>query len=57
MKPPLFGITGNGLKTTDAIVGEFPVSDAIAPRIEAFEALMDAQFATVHARSLAAHKA
>jgi threonine synthase len=50
-------ITGNGLKTTDAIVGEFPVSDAIAPRIEAFEALMDAQFATVHARSLAAHKA
>jgi threonine synthase len=39
-------ITGNGLKTTDAIVGEFPLSEAIPPRIEAFEALMDAQFAT-----------
>ncbi|MDP9338699.1 MAG: threonine synthase [Acidobacteriota bacterium] len=38
-------ITGNGLKTTDAIVGEFPLSDAIPPRLEAFEALMDAQFA------------
>jgi threonine synthase len=50
-------ITGNGLKTTDAIVGEFPLSDAIAPRIEAFEALMDAQYATVHAQALAAHKA
>ena len=50
-------ITGNGLKTTDAIVGEFPLSDAIAPRIEAFEALMDEQFATVHAQALAAHKA
>jgi threonine synthase len=49
-------ITGNGLKTTDAIVGEFPVSDAIAPRIEAFEALMDAQFATA-GRAFAAHKA
>jgi threonine synthase len=39
-------ITGNGLKTTDAIVGEFPLSDAIPPRLEAFEALMDAQLAT-----------
>ncbi len=38
-------ITGNGLKTTDAIVGEFPLSEAIPPRLEAFEALMDAQFA------------
>ena len=36
-------ITGNGLKTTDAIVGEYPLADAIAPRLEAFEALMDAQ--------------
>src|ERR1700726_3913918 len=49
-------ITGNGLKTTDAIVGEYPLSEAIAPRIEAFEALMDAQFAT-SGRVLAAHKA
>jgi threonine synthase len=47
-------ITGNGLKTTDAIVSEFPLSDAIPPRIEAFEALMDAQLTTAHA--VAAHK-
>ncbi|MEQ1353087.1 MAG: threonine synthase [Candidatus Acidiferrum sp.] len=48
-------ITGNGLKTTDAIVGEFPLSDAIPPRIEAFEALMDAQLAT-GAHAVAGHK-
>jgi threonine synthase len=39
-------ITGNGLKTTDAIAAEFPASEAIAPRLEAFEALLDQQFAT-----------
>lgn len=49
-------ITGNGLKTTDAIIGEYPLSEAIAPKIEAFEALMDAQFAT-SGRVLAANKA
>ncbi len=51
-------ITGNGLKTTDAIVNEFPLTDAIAPKLEAFEALMDAQFATAGAnnQALAAHK-
>jgi threonine synthase len=48
-------ITGNGLKTTDAIVGEFPLSDVIPPRIEAFEALMDAQFAA-NGQVLAGHK-
>jgi threonine synthase len=31
-------ITGNGLKTTDAIAAEFPVAEAIAPRLDAFEA-------------------
>src|SRR5256714_5111057 len=36
-------ITGNGLKTTDAIAAEFPASEAIAPRLEAFEAYLDAQ--------------
>jgi threonine synthase len=36
-------ITGNGLKTTDAIAAEFPVTEAIAPRLEAFEAYLDAQ--------------
>lgn len=50
-------ITGNGLKTTDALVGEYPLSEAIPPRIEAFEALMDAQFATSGRGVLAAHKA
>ena len=36
-------ITGNGLKTTDAIAAEFPATQAIAPRLEAFEAYLDAQ--------------
>lgn len=49
-------ITGNGLKTTDAIISEYPLSEAIAPKIEAFEALMDAQFATTGGRAVAAHK-
>jgi threonine synthase len=38
-------ITGNGLKTTDAVAAEFPPADAIAPRLEAFEALLDTQLA------------
>jgi threonine synthase len=37
-------ITGNGLKTTDAIAADFPVADAIEPRIEAFESLLQDQF-------------
>jgi threonine synthase len=36
-------ITGNGLKTTDAIAAEFPTAEAIAPRLDAFEAYLDAQ--------------
>jgi threonine synthase len=36
-------ITGNGLKTTDAIAAEFPATEAIAPRLEAFEAYLDRQ--------------
>jgi threonine synthase len=38
-------ITGNGLKTTDAIAAEFPLTEAIAPRLEAFEAYLDNQLA------------
>jgi threonine synthase len=38
-------VTGNGLKTTDAIVSEYPLTEAIAPRLEAFEAYLDAQLA------------
>ncbi|HXJ06424.1 MAG TPA: threonine synthase [Candidatus Acidoferrum sp.] len=37
-------ITGNGLKTTDAIAAEFPATEAIAPRLDAFEAYLDNQF-------------
>jgi len=37
-------ITGNGLKTTDAIAAEFPVTEAIEPRIDAFEAYLENQF-------------
>jgi threonine synthase len=36
-------ITGNGLKTTDAIAAEFPLAEAIAPRLDAFEAYLEAQ--------------
>jgi threonine synthase len=38
-------ITGNGLKTTDAIVAEYPATEAIAAKLEAFEAYLDAQLA------------
>ena len=36
-------ITGNGLKTTDAIAAQFPATEAIAPRLEAFEGYLDAR--------------
>jgi len=36
-------ITGNGLKTTDAIAADFPAAAAIAPRLDAFEAYLEAQ--------------
>jgi threonine synthase len=36
-------ITGNGLKTTDAIAAEFPATEAIAPRLDAFEAYLENQ--------------
>lgn len=39
-------ITGNGLKTTDAVAEEYPLSEAIAPRLEAFEAYLESQFAS-----------
>jgi len=38
-------ITGNGLKTTDAISAEYPATQAIAPKLEAFEAYLDSQMA------------
>lgn len=42
-------ITGNGLKTTDAIAAEFPATEAIPPRLDAFEAYLENQFATAAA--------
>src|ERR1700676_5525159 len=42
-------ITGNGLKTTDAIAAAFPVTEAIAPRLEAFEAYLESQLPAVAA--------
>jgi threonine synthase len=38
-------ITGNGLKTTDAIAADYPAAEAIAPKLEAFEAYLDSQLA------------
>jgi len=48
-------ITGNGLKTTDAIAAEFPAVEVIAPRLDAFEAYLEAQLGTT--ASAAAAKA
>ena len=39
-------ITGNGLKTTDALAGEFLASPAIEPRLAAFEAYLAGHAAT-----------
>lgn len=41
----VLSITGNGLKTTDAIVDEFPLTEAIAPRLEDFEAYLENKLA------------
>jgi threonine synthase len=38
-------VTGNGLKTTDAIISHYPLSEPIPPQLEAFEALLDQQLA------------
>jgi threonine synthase len=36
-------VTGNGLKTTDAIAADYPAIAAIEPKLEAFEALLKQQ--------------
>ena len=38
-------ITGNGLKTTDALTGRFAVSEAIAPKLSAFEEYRERELA------------
>jgi len=40
-------ITGNGLKTTDALAGQYAVEDAIRPRMVDFEAYVTAHESTV----------
>lgn len=43
-------ITGNGLKTTDAIAADFPATEVIEPKLDAFEALLQEKLKdTVHA--------
>jgi threonine synthase len=37
-------ITGNGLKTTDAIAADYPATEVIEPRLESFEALLNQQW-------------
>jgi len=36
-------ITGNGLKTTDAIAADFPATEVIEPKLDAFEVLLQVQ--------------
>lgn len=38
-------ITGNGLKTTDALAGEFPLDEPLEPRFEVFEAYLNGRLA------------
>ena len=52
----VLSITGNGLKTTDAIVAEYPVTQAIAPRLDAFEAYLDRQLGTPAATAAVASR-
>ena len=40
-------ITGNGLKTTDALAGRFEASEAIAPRLAAFEEYLERDLTAV----------
>ena len=42
-------ITGNGLKTTDALAGRFENVEPIAPRLAAFEQYLEREFAVARA--------
>jgi len=42
-------ITGNGLKTTDALVGRFSVSEPIPPKLAAFEQCLEQEPASLRA--------
>src|SRR5271170_4018454 len=45
-------ITGNGLKTTDAIAAEYQATEVIPPKLEAFEALLAQQLEEAVGREL-----
>ena len=40
-------ITGNGLKTTDALAGRFEAAEPIAPKLAAFEEYLDRELTAV----------
>jgi threonine synthase len=42
-------ITGNGLKTTDALAGRFEAVEPIAPKLAAFEQYLEREFAGAQA--------
>src|SRR3954470_19749554 len=42
-------ITGNGLKTTDALAGKFDIVEPIPPKLAAFEQFLETQFAGARA--------
>src|SRR5258707_591708 len=42
-------ITGNGLKTTDALAGRFEIAEPIPPKLAAFEKYLESELATVSA--------
>jgi threonine synthase len=45
----VLSITGNGLKTTDALAGRFEAVEPIPPRLAAFEQYLEREFAGAHA--------
>jgi len=47
-------ITGNGLKTTDALAGRYEVSEPIAPKLAAFEEYLERELTTPRAAEGAA---
>jgi threonine synthase len=44
-------ITGNGLKTTDALAGKFATVEPIPPKLAAFEQFLETQFTGARAAS------
>ncbi len=49
-------ITGNGLKTTDALAGRFAVAEPIPPKLAAFEQYLENEFASASSASKGASR-